>query len=105
MSRQTNKRVGRKPKQGLGAIDAEDIDASEALRLKERALKKKVHRMRVEMVARRLGFPIGTQPDMIRAKAAAARKRFLLQVVEFVVTAILIGGACAWLYQWWLSRQ
>lgn len=106
MARQTNKRVGsKKPKAGLGAIDTEDLDPGAILRQQERALKKKVHRMKVEMVARKLGFPIGAQPDMIRAKAAAARRRFLMLAAEFIVTAILIGGACAWLYKWWLTRQ
>jgi hypothetical protein len=106
MARKTNKRVGsRKPKSGLGAIESDELDLGDALRMRERDLKKKVHRMKVEMVARKIGFPIGRQPDMSLAKAAQARRRFVMQVGEFLVTAVLIAGACAWLYQWWLTRQ
>jgi hypothetical protein len=100
-----NRRVrSSKSKTGLAAMDDEPINPI-ALRMKERALKKQVHRMKVEMVARRMGFPIGRQPDMSLAKAAQARRRFLMQAGEFLVTALLIAGACAWLYQWWLTRQ
>ncbi|OAI55524.1 hypothetical protein AYO49_01200 [Verrucomicrobiaceae bacterium SCGC AG-212-N21] len=100
-----NRRVRRsKSKAGLGAVDDEPMNPI-ALRMKEKSLKKQVHRMKVEMVARRLGFPIGRQPDMSLAKAAQARRRFLMQACEFLVTAILIAGACAWLYKWWLTRQ
>jgi hypothetical protein len=100
-----NRRVRRsKSKSGLGAVDDAPMNPI-ALRMKEKSLKQQVHRMKVEMVARRLGFPIGRQPDMSLAKAAQARRRFLMQVGEFLVTAILIAGACAWLYKWWLTRQ
>ena len=44
-------------------------------------------------------------PELFRAQAAAARWKFLRQASEFIVTAVLIGGACAWLYKWWLTRQ
>lgn len=101
-----NKRVrGTKPKSGLKAVDSPTLDPAAALRSRERALKKKVVRMRVEMVAGRLGFPIGKHLNMSLAQAAAKRRRFLVQLGEFLVTAILFCGACAWLYQWWLTRQ
>jgi hypothetical protein len=100
-----NRRVrSSKSRSSLGAVDDEPMNPI-ALRMKERALKKQVHRMKVEMVARKIGFPIGRQPDMSLAKAAQARRRFVMQVGEFLVTAVLIAGACAWLYQWWLTRQ
>jgi hypothetical protein len=73
--------------------------------MKERALKKRMHRMRVEMVANRLGFPMGRDTRLSLAQAAQKRRHTLVQIGEFLVTAILIAGACAWLYQWWLTRQ
>lgn len=101
-----NKRVrSTKSRSGLAAIDEPQLDPTVALRMRERALKKKMHRMRVEMVANKIGFPIGKQSNMSLAQAAGKRRRFLVQAAELVVTAILIGGACAWLYQWWLTRQ
>lgn len=106
-ARNGNKRVrSSKPKQNKSSLDEQPhSDPSVALRMKERALKMKMHRMRVEMVANKIGFPIGKQSQMSLAQAASKRRSFLVQAGEFLVTAILIGGACAWLYQWWLTRQ
>src|SRR5215207_7577479 len=96
-----NKRVrSTKPKSGLKAVDS--LTPAAALRSKERVLKKKVHRMKVEMVAHRLGFPIGSHSQLSYAQAAAKRRKFLVQIAEFLITAVLFVGACAWLYQWWL---
>lgn len=101
-----NKRVrNAKSRSGIGAMDDSRLDPGAALRMKERALKKHMHRMRVEMVANRLGFPIGRGTRLSLAQAAQKRRCFLVQIAEFTVTAILIAGACAWLYQWWLTRQ
>lgn len=101
-----NKRVrSTKPKSRMGAIDDSQADPGLALRMKERALKKTMHRMKVEMVASRLGFPMGRDTRLSLAQAASKRRRFMVQIGEFLVTAILIAGACAWLYQWWLTRQ
>jgi len=73
--------------------------------MKERALKKHMYRMRVEMVANRLGFPMGRDTRLSLAQAAQKRRRFLVRAGEFLVTTILIAGACAWLYQLWLMRR
>ena len=101
-----NKRVRHtKSRSGIGAMDDARLDPGAALRMKERALKKRMHRMRVEMVANRLGFPMGRDTKLSLAQAAQKRRRFMVQIAEFSVTAILIAGACAWLYQWWLTRQ
>lgn len=101
-----NKRVrNSRSKSGLGALDDPRLDPGVALRQKERALKKRMHRMRVEMVATRLGFPMGKHTNMSLAQASSKRRRTMVQIAEFLVTAILIAGACAWLYQWWLTRQ
>lgn len=94
-----------KPRSNTDQIMGGTVRPSEALRHKERALKRKVHRMKVELVASRMGFPLGSQHGMTYAQAAAKRRRFLVQAAEFVTTAILFIGACSWLYHWWLSRQ
>lgn len=107
-ARNGNKRVRstKATQNGRSVLDEQPHrDPSAALRMKERALKMKMHRMRVEMVANKIGFPIGKQSHMSLAQAASKRRSFLVHACEFVVTAILIGGACAWLYQWWLTRQ
>src|SRR4051812_20854964 len=102
----SNKRVrSSKSKSGIGILDDTRFDPGTALRMQERALKKRMHRMRVEMVANRLGFPIGRDTKLSLAQAAQKRRRTLVQIAEFLVTAILIAGAAAWLYQWWLTRQ
>lgn len=94
-----------KPRSNPDHIMGGAVNPSDALRHKERVLKRKVHRMKVEMVANRMGFPIGSQHRMTYAQAAAKRRRFLVQAAEFITTAILFVGACSWLYHWWLSRQ
>lgn len=106
MASSSNKRVRKSsPKSSAHEIMDDRLDPVEALRRKERLLQKKVHRMKVEMVANRLGFPMGSQRRLTFAQAAAKRRRFLVQAAEFITTAILFVGACSWLYQWWLSRQ
>lgn len=102
----SNKRIrNSRSKTGLAAIEGARLDPGAELKLRERALKKRMHRMKVEMVASRLGFPIGRDTRLSLAQAAQKRRRFLVQIAEFAVTAVLIAGACAWLYQWWLTRQ
>jgi hypothetical protein len=94
-----------KPKPVADHVMGGPTSTSEALRQKERVLRRKVHRMKVEMAASRMGFPMGSQHRMTYAQAAAKRRRFLVQAAEFITTAILFVGACSWLYHWWLSRQ
>ncbi|MFZ4763557.1 MAG: hypothetical protein ACOYMN_01285 [Roseimicrobium sp.] len=80
------------------------VSPEEKLRRKEQALRKEYRKMKVALAAQRLGIPTGGQ-RLPLAQQAAARRRALLQAAEFITTAILFAGACAWLYQWWLSRQ
>ena len=104
----TSNKLIRKPKPRSNAdhiTGAPPANRSDALRKKERVLKRTVHRMKVELAASRMGFPMGSQHRMTYAQAAAKRRRFLVQAAEFITTAILFVGACSWLYHWWLSRQ
>jgi hypothetical protein len=95
--------------------------------LKDRAarLKGEVHRLEVAIAATSQVFseqrrrrdndelppPERTAPArrgaqrLTLAQARERRRVFYMQVLEFTVTALLFVGACAWLYQWWLSRS
>jgi hypothetical protein len=35
------------------------------------------------------------------SQTRARNRKLMIQVAEFAVTAIILVGACAWLYQWW----
>lgn len=39
------------------------------------------------------------------AQSRTKRRAVALQFTEFTITLLLFVGACAWLYQWWLSRH
>lgn len=75
------------------------------LQRKAKEIQRNMHRLKVEMAADRLGFPVGKPRKMTFAQAQAKRRRFMVQATEFLITAVLFVGACAWLYQWWLARQ
>lgn len=94
-----------------------------SLKDKERELQGQLHRLEVEIAAtsrvfaderRRRNENELPPPEGYRSRAkgkrltlAQAREKrrvFYMQVVEFAVTLLLMVGACAWLYQWWLSR-
>ncbi len=85
----------------------QEMDQEEApqdvasLQKRARQLKRSVHRLNVELAADRFRH----ERKMTYAQAAASRRQFMVQAAEFLITAVLFVGACAWLYQWWLSRQ
>lgn len=103
-----NKRMRKRAPQTpmLPLLEQEEMpqDAA-ALQKRARQLQRSVHRLKVEMAADRMGFPVGRPRKMTYAQAAAKRRKFVVQAAEFLITAVLFVGACAWLYQWWLSRQ
>ena len=39
------------------------------------------------------------------AQTRARNRKLMVQWAEFGVTAIILVGACAWLYQWWMRTQ
>jgi len=92
------------------------------LKAKAQDLEKTLHRLEVEIAAtsrldqERKIRNRNTIPAPERTKFARSQRRLthaqtreksrkrLMQVMEFTVTALLFVGACAGLYQWWLSR-
>lgn len=102
----TNKRMRKSaPKTPMLPLPEDSPQDVEALQKRARQIKRSMHRLNVEMAADRLGYPVGRPKKMRYAQAAEKRRKFLVQTSEFVITAVLFVGACAWLYQWWLSRQ
>ncbi|TLD69844.1 hypothetical protein FEM03_16115 [Phragmitibacter flavus] len=125
-----NKRI-RKPSTAKTAKDLLALDMPSTVRkpkvLKDKAelLKDEVHRLEVAIAATSKVFseqrrrrnddelppPERSAPKrrgeqrLTLAQASEKRRVFYMQVLEFTVTALLFVGACAWLYQWWLSRS
>ncbi len=104
----TNKRMRRRAETPMfPQLEEEEVTPPNlaALQKRSRDLQRSVKRLKVEMAADRLGYPMGRQRKMTYAQTAAKRRKFLVQTAEFLITALLLVGACAWLYQLWLSRQ
>jgi hypothetical protein len=93
-----------------------------SLKAKAEDLEKTLHRLEVEIAAtsrlahekkiknrnfvpppERSGFA-RSAGRKTHAQKLEQRRKLLIQVAEFSFTALLFVGACAWLYQWWLSR-
>ena len=52
----------------------------------------------------RRGFAQGER-RLTLAQSRARNRKMMVQWAEFAVTAIILVGACAWLYQWWMRTQ
>ncbi|MEZ0274862.1 MAG: hypothetical protein ACAH88_08145 [Roseimicrobium sp.] len=103
-----NKRMRKRAPQAspmLPFMDESEPKDVAALQRKAKQIQRNMHRLKVEMAADRMGFPVGRPRKMTFAQAAAKRRAFMVQAAEFMITAVLFVGACAWLYQWWLARQ
>ena len=92
------------------------------LKAKAQDLEKTLHRLEVEIAAtsrlaheskirNRNTIPAPertkfarSQHRLTHAQSREKNRKLMMQVMEFVVTALLFVGACAGLYQWWLSR-
>lgn len=122
----TNKRI-RKPR-AASAQSLLDLPAvapkPKTLKAKASDLEMKVHRLEVEIAAtsriaqeRKLrnrnvvpppdesrGFAQGAT-RLTHAQSLEKRRKLMLQILEFSVTALLFIGGCAWLYKWWLARM
>jgi len=122
----TNKRITNRAKvRSAKELARQAVETPQPRRLKDKAkdLEGKLHRLEVEIAAssriygetRRRSRDELPPPEPSRkirsgpkrlthAQTREKRRTFYMQVLEFAVTALLFVGACAWLYQWWLSR-
>jgi len=93
-----------------------------SLKAKAQDLEKTLHRLEVEIamtsrldrerkLRNRNTIPA---PERTRVRASGRlthaqtlekRRKLLMQILEFTITALIFVGACAGLYQWWLSRS
>lgn len=122
----TNKRI-RKPssKTMTSLLDEATPRRPKTLREQSIELESKVRRLEVEIAATtRMAHESRIRnrdtlppPDAIRggagrsqarlsfAQSRTKRRALAFQFTEFTITLLLFVGACAWLYQWWLSRH
>lgn len=122
----TNKRI-RKPssKTVTSLLDESAPRRPKTLREQSLELENKVRRLEVEIAAttrmahesRIRNRDVLPPPETIRggtghakarlsfAQSRTKRRALAFQFTEFTITLLLFVGACAWLYQWWLSRH
>lgn len=121
-----NKRVRKSSSKTVTSLLDEPVSRRpKTLREQSLELESKVRRLEVEIAAttrmahesRIRNRDILPPPDAIRGGAGQSRTRLsfaqsrtrrralALQFTEFTITLLLFVGACAWLYQWWLSRH